>query len=616
MEIQTPIRRKPAQSSFQHTQELQYISPNNATNAEAVSIDQVDSNSCNESEAQYCPGTVKPQPGKSSLSIHPRSPRDSDESYELENSSGLYWWRPIIWMVTWILLGLSVALGHHFAYQRLDRKPPSVFSQTWAHSLGSVAAFLVKTSFTITVLLALQEVLWFSFRKKAIKISLLDKLFTLSSNPFSFVPSAFVNAPLATLLAAFAWTIPISAILSPGSLVVGQLVTFNHSICHVPTFAADSPNISFYQMTTELTNSTIQGPNPGIQKLASQIFAQGTILPPVSPCGANCSYKQAFYGPALQCSDVSNNTNFSHSIDGSVYYNAKDLTKFGEDEYSLMEIIITYFNSTDSSFPDEYTSIICLPYNTTYDISVNYTNGLPKIYTNLTYNTPLLNLNGTELMYPQNFPWISNSATLVREVYDNHLNGTWIQDPNRIYSFHDTMIENTILAGDTIDANNGQNSSLWFLNRDLLTGIPELLTNLTISTLAFSPITTTTPCSSRTEMLVYYYNPNLLLIPYSIALILSLISFAAGVYVLKKTGIRTGEIFSQILVTTRNPFLDEIAKGHSLSSADADEMKNYKLRLGKLKRLHEEDSGVGIETEGERAGYAAFGLAEQVDRLH
>ncbi|KAF7854219.1 hypothetical protein EAF04_010516 [Stromatinia cepivora] len=575
-----------------------------------------DSNYENECEAQNFLDTSKSRPEKSSASGNLECYHDPDMPYTLEKNKNLYWWKPIVWMAIWILLGVVVGLGHHFAYQNLDQQPQYIFSQTWVHNLGSAAAFLVKTSFTLTILLALQEVLWFSFRRKAIKISLLDKLFTLSSNPFSFVPSAFVNAPFATGLAGFVWFIPISAILSPGSLVVGPMVTFSYSTCNVPTFAAASSNISFYQMIPDSDPPAIQGSNPGIQKLANQIFAQGTILESESPCGANCSFQLSFYGPALQCTQTNNPEYMHESADGSYSYYAEDLTRFGEDENSLMEMDFSYLNDTKGNFSGMYISMLCLPYNTTYDISVNYTNGLPNFYTNLTHNTPLLNLNGTQSTYPENFPWSSNSATLVREVYDNHLNGTWVQDPNRNFSSHDTMIANTVLVGDTIDANNGQSSSIWILNRDLITGIPELLTNLTISTLAISPLSTNTNCSSSTVALVYLYNPRLLLIPYSIAFFLSLIAFIAGVCVLKITGMRTGGVFSQILVTTRNPFLDEITRDHSFSSADADAMKNYKLRLGKLKRRHGVDSSCRDGNNGERAGHAAFGLAEQVNRLH
>ncbi|EDO04095.1 predicted protein [Sclerotinia sclerotiorum 1980 UF-70] len=45
-------------------------------------------------------------------------------------------------------------------------------------------------------------------------------------------------------------------------------------------------------------------------------------------------------------------------------------------------------------------------------------------------------------------------------------------------------------------------------------------------------------------------------------------------------------------------------------------MKNYKLKLGKLKRRHGGESGFRDGNNDERAGHLAFGLVEQVDGLN
>jgi len=95
------------------------------------------------------------------------------------------------------------------------------------------------------------------------------------------------------------------------------------------------------------------------------------------------------------------------------------------------------------------------------------------------------------------------------------------------------------------------------------------------------------------------HNPKLLT-PYSVALILCLVAFTSGVWVLRKTGIRTGKLFSQILVTTRNPFLDEISRGNSLRSADAYALKQQRLIFGELKQFGDVDGSYNARptTEG------------------
>ncbi|CAG8959003.1 hypothetical protein HYFRA_00012162 [Hymenoscyphus fraxineus] len=536
-----------------------------------------------------------------------RYPTFPAETHGHQYMSSQFWWKPIFWMVTCIWLGIAAGLGHHFGYQSLHRQPQEILSQTWSHNLGLGAAFFVKTCFTLAVLASLQEVLWFTFRQKAIKIALMDKLFTLTSNPLSFGSGAFIHAPLATSLAAAAWIIPISAILSPGSLTVGPLILHNDTTCVVPIFAAASPNISFYRLVPH--GSTIQGPNSGIQKVAGQTFAQGTILWSSSPCGPNCTFETSFLGPGLDCQPIPSPSYLDENGGQKAMWLFYNATSDYDDENSAMALSITYRNTSKgeastSPLSPPYVSLRCLAYSATYNVLVNYTNGLSKFTTKLTNNGPLLNLNSTESRARGN-PWRINSAALVQEVFDDYLNGTWQKSPTTQYAAPSTSITETTLAGDTNDANYGTASSLWFINRDLGAGIPELLTNLTLSTLAFSPMNTTTTCSASTEILAYYYNPKLLLIPYSVALLLSLIALAAGVWVLRRTGMPTGQIFSQILVTTRNPLLDELARGSSLSSADAEALMQQKLMFGELKH-NEHDT---------RTGHAAFGPAEQLFKL-
>ncbi|CAG8978022.1 hypothetical protein HYALB_00000692, partial [Hymenoscyphus albidus] len=517
-----------------------------------------------------------------------RYPTFPVETHGHQYMSSQFWWKPIFWMVTCIWLGIAAGLGHHFGYQSLHRQPQEIFSQTWSHNLGLGAAFFVKTCFTLAILASLQEVLWFTFRQKAIKIGLMDKLFTLTSNPLSFGSGAFIHAPLATSLAAAAWIIPISAILSPGSLTVGPLILHNDTTCVAPTFAAASPNISFYRIVPH--GSTIQGLNSGIQKVAGQTFAQGTILGSSSPCGPNCTFETSFLGPGLDCQPISNSSYLDENGGQKAIWLFYNATSSYDDENSAMALSITYRNTSkgeasQSPLSPPYVSLRCLAYSATYNVLVNYINGLSKFTTKLTNNGPLLNLNSTESSARRN-PWRINSAALVQEVFDDYLNGTWQKSPTTQYAVPSTSITETILA-------------------DLGAGIPELLTNLTLSTLAFSPMNTTTTCSASTEILAYYYNPKLLLIPYSVALLLSLIALAAGVWVLKRTGMRTGEIFSQILVTTRNLLLDELARGSSLSSAEAEVLMQQKLMFGELKH-NEHDT---------RTGHAAFGPAEQLFKL-
>lgn len=618
MDSQDQIRRKTPPPSSKKASDPQYVLLDNVT---AKSNGSSKDSAGGDGQVRFLSDDKKlPSEKRSKPQRYPTMPVYYHGSQTTKHQ---FWWRPIAFMLVLIVAGTAVGLGHHFGYQYLHKKPQEIFSQTWSHNLGIGAAFFVKSSYTLAILTALQEVLWFSFRKRAMKISLLDKLFTLSSNPLSFGPGAVINAPLATALAAAAWIIPISAILAPGSLTIGTLELRNSSTCIAPDFAASYPNISFYVGVPH--SLSIAGPNDGIGKLAGEVLAKGTIHGSQSPCGSNCSYQHSFLGPGLECQMVPNPT---YIVDeGEEYWLFYNATRDYESVNSSMSLVMTYRNTTKQQAQNEnkwyqpYNTIRCLAYNATYDVTVNYTNGQSTFTSKLTKNGPFLNLNSMESgiysvsnygvsnasdIDKANLLWRVNSAMLVREIFDNYLKGSWQKTVNTLYALPNTNVMKTTLAGNIDDANYGAKASLWYTNRDFMTGVPELLTNLTLSTLAVSPFNSTTKCYASEETLVYHYNPKLLLIPYAAALLLSLVAFVIGVWVLRRTGMRTGGIFSQILVTTRNPMLDEIARGTSLSSADAEALKEHKLMFGELKHDVEVDR---------RTGHAAFGSAEQLLKL-
>lgn len=537
---------------------------------------------------------------------------------KVDHSQGLdkylHWWKPVLWMIGLMGTGVAFALGHHIGYQKLDGKSQDAFSQSWAHNLGNAAAFIVKTSFTLAVSIAFQEMLWFNARRRALKVSTLDSLFTILANPLNFFSvDALKNAPLVTVLAAIAWTIPLSAILSPGTLTIGPRTVWQNSTCLVPTFPVNTS--TFFGVVPHGTG--VYGANEATSKMADEILPQGTILDFTSPCGSNCSFQQAFFGPALQCVNSTNphytDPEFISQGSGAyVFYNGTSLGHWGLN--SKMDILITYQNTSQPEGPGmavgRYATLVCSAYNATYDLTIEYADGQPLFQTRMTYHEPLLNLSESENAiagFEGENLLRTNFVTLVREIYETYLVGQWEATATAQYADPDTRIADTSLAG-TI---NGKDD--WKVNKDFLTGIPELLTNLTLSTLSTNAANVTTTCTSSKTFQAYRYERLWLVLPYSLALFLSVVAFTAGVLALSATGMRTGGMFSQILVTTRNPRLDELSQGNSLSSSGAVLLSKQPLRLGELKKDNYgggdgDDPGV----VGRGTGHAAFGPREQV----
>ena len=118
--------------------------------------------------------------------------------------------------------------------------------------------------------------------------------------------------------------------------------------------------------------------------------------------------------------------------------------------------------------------------------------------------------------------------------------------------------------------------------------------------------TSSTVCTSYTNELVYKYSPLWLLVPYFVGFFLSILCAGLGMYAIFVDGVSVKDGFSQILVTTRNPVLDEMSEGVCLTSSEAKYLREQRVRFGEL--LYRE----GYTQEGgSGTGHAAFGLEGQ-----
>ena len=520
-------------------------------------------------------------------------------------------WQPVTMMAGLIALGTVTAIAHHFAYSYLNGKHISVFPQLWARNLGSAAAFLVKASFTIATGVAFQEVLWLSLRRRLTKIGSIDKLFSVQSNPLNFLTAdGFKTAPTAMLLAAIAWTIPLAAIITPGTLGVDVLTTKRSSACTVPTFAGGDPKTHFYKTGIDDWNGT----SPDLQKVAAQVIPTGQLLTFPSPCGSNCSFTVDFFAPALQCIDKENPSSLTDSRMWT-YYTAEVANDDGDTDTPPFWIQISYNNYyasnqsvRDTGSQDSLSrTLVCTAYNATYDLNVVYTNDVPTFSPVIkSYHESVSSIHAAWkvklLCGDRDCPDV-NFSTLVSGLFD-FLAGSVSKTQNDHVDYG-SQIQNTplVAAGDD-----------WLVERDLAAGIPQMMMNLTVSTLSFSTSRTASTCTANLVDSAYIYSPLWLLMPYAVALALALIALGIGLSAIHSTGIATGSTFSQILVTTRNPALDELAAGAGLSSRDSEWVKEQRIRLGELRSEQETGAQRSIDAEI-GSGRAAFGVQGQTLRL-
>lgn len=105
------------------------------------------------------------------------------------------------------LAGVACAIGHHFHYASLDGTAVDTeVSQQWAIRIGTGLAFLAKTCLTASVGVAYTQRLWVTVKKKPISLGNLDNVFSLTTDPLSFLSfEVLFSAKMLCLLAASMW---------------------------------------------------------------------------------------------------------------------------------------------------------------------------------------------------------------------------------------------------------------------------------------------------------------------------------------------------------------------------------------------------------------------------
>jgi hypothetical protein len=121
---------------------------------------------------------------------------------------GFGWQCPTL-MVVSVVCGAMISVGHHFYYHSLDNTlVNSVDQQTWAIRIGTGFAFLNKTFLTSAVGIAAAQQIWATLRRKFVKLSAIDGMFDILTNPVSFlILDLWIYAKTLTLLAIISWCV-------------------------------------------------------------------------------------------------------------------------------------------------------------------------------------------------------------------------------------------------------------------------------------------------------------------------------------------------------------------------------------------------------------------------
>ncbi|KAL2817972.1 hypothetical protein BDW59DRAFT_165679 [Aspergillus cavernicola] len=525
-------------------------------------------------------------------------------------------WNIPLTMVGLLLLGLIIGVGHHLCYNYLDGKPVARYSQAWILRIATGAAFIVKMVFAIAVGIALSQVTWFTLRQKYFKIGTIDKIFTLQTDLLSFLSRDLLAAPLILIMAAVTWIFGIITILVPSTLSITFATRSSVNPCEVPVFGTGSPSsLTVWQAAPGGSRTPYGGPSPLMSKMTAKTIVGDVPIGFPSPCGRNCSYSVTFPGPAMSCDEqpfeiaqavLGNDTAPDNQNGATFTYYSAVADKQHEEILWVLFGLNEYYNEVP-------TALSCSTRNTTYSVNVTFGNGIPTSSVTTGNLTQADNVDWGAQFNFANWATSEINATTRRALdmvaVRDSLYDSLVGSISMRFDEQNAFESNTsVTSTDLIELKVNETGSTFHLNRELKSGIPELMQNITLSVMGGNRPSVRVNCTSLETELVYQYRPLWLLVSYLAGFGISVLCVGLGLYSLMINGLPIEDSFSQILVTTRNPALHEVSRGHCLSSKPAKRLKAHRVKFGELKKLDEHDRG----DDGCGSGHAAFGLEGQV----
>jgi hypothetical protein len=122
-------------------------------------------------------------------------------------TSGKSWRAPTIILFT-LLVGLGVALAHHFMNVCLDNVPIEhvSVSQAWISRFSTALAFLAKLSFTTSIGASFVQHQWLRFHQQSFRVGEVDAVTSVLTDLLSlFSSSVWFRHPVLVMTALASW---------------------------------------------------------------------------------------------------------------------------------------------------------------------------------------------------------------------------------------------------------------------------------------------------------------------------------------------------------------------------------------------------------------------------
>ena len=178
-------------------------------------------------------------------------------------------------------LALAIAIAHLLLFRYLDgreadgpnRVAPQAYITTASNILANAFGFALRASLAV----AFCQYLWRLFRAQAMKVSTIELIYSIRTNPFQLFQLAVLRAaPTLCALATIMWLSQIASSFPPGAITITTAQRVEFSSVIVPNFNASyvSPYqpFSVYQMETSNNSLAKMGNGSGAEANANSLF--------------------------------------------------------------------------------------------------------------------------------------------------------------------------------------------------------------------------------------------------------------------------------------------------------------------------------------------------------
>ncbi|KAI0177076.1 hypothetical protein BJ166DRAFT_572942 [Pestalotiopsis sp. NC0098] len=283
-------------------------------------------------------------------------------------------------------LRIAFAVGHHLFYASLNGEiVGSPSQQEWYLRIGTGLSFLVRALLSASIGSAYIQLLWYSVKSTATSLKGVDALLGVLHNVWDLaVWELWRTRPILTTVALAIWALPLVAIVTPATLVVGPAHEMREDIVAMPVPIPDYANPLKYAQWQSGGGTWYQGPSARIKRSLSSVASAGAILP-VPPPFPNASYSIQFYGPSITCETLENSTS---TLSDLFSHNVSDFTSHLGARMGYLGFVPSCHTSLDDSCSHNDTAAAYaalrqeLNYTLTRDESLldPTTHGSPKVY--------------------------------------------------------------------------------------------------------------------------------------------------------------------------------------------------------------------------------------------